>query len=52
MYVILLPYNNKHAHTSEMFNNSNTVYLSKLTFQTMNALGNYTVIEFSEIKIP
>lgn len=42
---------NMHIH-QKCFYNSNTVYLSKRTFQTMNALGNYTVIEFSEIKIP
>ena len=52
MYVIFLPSNHQHVYTSEMFNNSNTVYLPKQTFQTMNALGNYIVIEFSEMKFP
>jgi hypothetical protein len=34
-----------------MFNNSN-VYSPKGMSQAMNVLGNYTVIEFSEMKLP
>ena len=52
MYIIFSPSNHKQAYTQDMFNNSNTVHLPAWTFQTMTAVGNYIVIEFSEMKFP